>query len=164
MKAPKDFLFVVASCCLLLFYNCEKDDICVEGTPGTPRLVIDFYDFENPETVKAPSNLTISAVATNTSIIAGGGPYTLPLRNDQEFTQFTFTLNLGQENENHDLVQINYRREDLYINRACGYKAQYLLGTDAVVNSQDTDNWIKGYSIIETTVQDETVVHLALLH
>ena len=69
-----------------------------------------------------------------------------------------------QENENHDLVQINYRREDLYINRACGYKAQYLLGTDAVVNSQDTDNWIKGYSIIETTVQDETVVHLALLH
>jgi len=38
------------------------------------------------------------------------------------------------------------------------------LGTDAVVNSQDTDNWIKGYSIIETTVQDETVVHLALLH
>jgi len=34
---------------LLLFVfsllGCEKDDICESTTPTTPRLVIEFYDF-----------------------------------------------------------------------------------------------------------------------
>ena len=40
---------------LLLFAfglsGCEKDDICDANTPTTPRLIISFYDYNNP-TVK----------------------------------------------------------------------------------------------------------------
>ena len=160
---PFLFLFIVSSC-LLWFTQCEKDDICVEGTPGTPRLVFDFYDVENPETLKDPGNFALTAVATSTTIELGSGPYTLPLRNDQDFTQFTLTLNPGQEDENQDLTQIQYLREDLYINRACGFRAVYTLNPNALVHLDDPEPWIKGFYIIETTVTDETVVHLALLH
>ena len=39
--------------CLLflscLTFGCEKDDICNEGTPGTPNVVIRFYDKDSPD-------------------------------------------------------------------------------------------------------------------
>ena len=41
-RFPWFFLFV------FLISACEKDDICNEGTPGTPRVVIRFFDNDNP--------------------------------------------------------------------------------------------------------------------
>ena len=34
---------------ILTIYNCESDDICPESTLTTPRLIVTFYDEENPE-------------------------------------------------------------------------------------------------------------------
>ena len=34
------------------FWNCEKDDICEDGTPTTPRMIIEFYDNLNPTAKK----------------------------------------------------------------------------------------------------------------
>ena len=30
----------------------EKDDICLEGTPATPRMIVLFKDYENPQAKK----------------------------------------------------------------------------------------------------------------
>jgi len=47
--------YIITSLALLLavsFWNCEKDDICAETTPTTPKLVIEFYDNANPTVLK----------------------------------------------------------------------------------------------------------------
>ena len=37
---------------LIANYSCERDDICPESTPTTPRLIIDLYDLGDQETQK----------------------------------------------------------------------------------------------------------------
>ena len=75
------------------------------------------------------------------------------------------------ETENTDRIQIHYDREDVYINRACGYRARFQLGTTAVVITQDENNWIKDFIRIEPNIDfiqpgtnEETTIHLGLLH
>ena len=41
--------------------SCEKDDICAESTPTTPKVVIEFYDAANPTTAKNVSNLVVTS-------------------------------------------------------------------------------------------------------
>ena len=38
-------------------YNCESDDICPESTLTTPRMIITFYDVNNPEVRKKVESL-----------------------------------------------------------------------------------------------------------
>ena len=37
---------------IITLQNCERDDICAEGTTTTPRLLIEFYDASNPDDFK----------------------------------------------------------------------------------------------------------------
>ena len=39
--------------------SCEKDDICLEGTPATPRMIVLFKDYENPLAKTEVSELLI---------------------------------------------------------------------------------------------------------
>ena len=41
--------YLVLFLIILTTYNCESDDICPESTLTTPRLIVTFYDEENPE-------------------------------------------------------------------------------------------------------------------
>ncbi len=43
----------------LISYNCERDDICAETTPTTPRLVVEFYDVNEPEDLKSVTRLSV---------------------------------------------------------------------------------------------------------
>ena len=47
---------------LIPLISCEKDDVCNEGTPGTPRLIIRFYDHENPTTFKGLPGIFVQEV------------------------------------------------------------------------------------------------------
>ncbi|MFC0604851.1 DUF6452 family protein [Winogradskyella pulchriflava] len=44
---------------LVTLQNCERDDICAESTTTTSRLIIEFYDTDNPEELKSVPNLTV---------------------------------------------------------------------------------------------------------
>jgi hypothetical protein len=47
----KKIVFITLSLLLAVsFWNCEKDDICAEGTPVTPRVIIEFYKFATETT------------------------------------------------------------------------------------------------------------------
>ena len=41
------------------FSSCEKDDICDANTPTTPRMVIKFFDINNPTVEKSVTNLKV---------------------------------------------------------------------------------------------------------
>ena len=49
----RSFIFLI----FLILFSCEKDDICLEGTPATPRMIILFKDHENPQAKKGVSEL-----------------------------------------------------------------------------------------------------------
>ena len=45
----------------LFILGCERDDICADGTPTTPQLLIDFFDATDTETVKSVTRLSVYA-------------------------------------------------------------------------------------------------------
>ena len=66
----KKIVFITLSLLLAVsFWNCEKDDICAEGTPTTPRVIIEFYDAANPTVLKNVTNLKV----VETSLTDGFG-------------------------------------------------------------------------------------------
>ena len=88
-------IFWIIPLFLTLLY-CESDDICPESTPTTPRLIITFYDVENPESKKNIESLGIYTVNNGElNIIEGiNGVNTdsiaIPLRDDESVTNFKF--------------------------------------------------------------------------
>ena len=147
--------------------SCEKDDICVDGT--TPLLIISFYDFDNPDTLKAPSNLVVKGklyddtfgdVITNTATDS----IQVPLRLEALNTVFSLTTNKTTDatNDNEDLVDFTYTIKEVFISRACGYIANY--ENLAVDLTADADNWIKNIVVENTTVENENAAHVKIYH
>lgn len=143
--------------------SCEKDDICLEGTVGTPRLQIGFFDSDNPEVAKSVSSLQIKAVSID-SVVPNADGFLLPLRVDQAFTEFEFTLNSGSDTERKTTVQFNYDRWDEYINRACGFRGHFILNQQSVAQKNLDSSWIRGFKVLQDTISNEETVHLALYH
>ncbi|MDR7370672.1 DUF6452 family protein [Flavobacterium aquidurense] len=117
--------------------SCEKDDICDANTPTTPRLVITFYDVNNPSLLKNVTNLKVVGEGMTEGIIfnengtettkylANGSTISIPLKTDADVTTFTFELDSGNENPaaiNKDAMTFYYTRQNVYVSRACGFK------------------------------------------
>ncbi len=54
MKKLSVFILIVA----IILIGCERDDICAEGTSTTPRVIIEFYDSDNPENLESVPRLS----------------------------------------------------------------------------------------------------------
>lgn len=59
---------LIPLCIVLLLTNCERDDICSEVTPTTPRLIIQFYDITEADELKFVPNLTVYGDSPNIPI------------------------------------------------------------------------------------------------
>ena len=158
---------IVVFLVVLGFNSCEKDDICVDG--NTPLLVIRFYDIDNPETLKAPSNLevkgllsadTYGAIIKNTA----ADSIQIPLRIEGLNTVFSLTTNTTTDaaNANEDLITFTYTTKNVFISRACGYIVTYEnLATEL---ENDTDNWIKDIEVVTTSVENQNTAHVKIFH
>ena len=143
---------------------CEKDDICLSTVVGTPDLVILLLD-KDTGTRQSPSGFSIRPIGTEKELVRStGDSLALPLQITEAITQFEFILNGGSENENIDTLQINYQRQDQFINGACGFRANFVLDQTPVFILNSGDNWIKGAVILKDTISDETAAHLGILH
>ena len=161
--------------------SCEKDDICIEDTVGTPHLIIRFYDAANPTETKTVPNLQVESIdapdpnipilsATPTDSIA------IPLRVLEETTDITLINDYGAIDDNgtpsddtddiplqnEDFIIISYTNQELFISRACGYKNIFNLQSFNVTT--DTDNWIINSEIINNPVENETNAHIHIFH
>ena len=154
-----NFLFI------LLLFSCEKDDICLEGTPATPRMIILFKDFENPQVKKVVDDLLIRGLGLVDSLTTfSGDSIAVPLRNSFEFTQYEFTLTTSSPTLLSDSLQINHKQFDTYMSRACGYKSTFVLENPNYYNLTQGTGWIKSIEKIRDTLSDETSSHLAIYH
>ncbi len=158
---PRSIIFLM----VLILFSCEKDDICLEGTPASPRLIILFKDYENSQAKKEVNELLIRGVGQlDTLIIYSGDSIAIPLRNNYEFTQYEFTLNTSSTTLLSDSLQINHRQFDTYINRACGYKSNFVFENTFQYNLTQGEGWIKSVEKTRDTLSDEKKSHLAIYH
>lgn len=180
MKKISLFLIVIAIIGIGSNISCESDDICAESTATTPSLIIDLYDVENPENIKAITRIAIGGIDNDfllTNGIVSLSKIILPLKTDANSTSFALIKDAVVNNNNtpadssddflegnQDIITINYTRSDVYVSRACGYKTIFQNVTLSI--AADTDNWIKSRQplIDNQTVEDETQTHYNLFH
>ena len=168
MKILKIFFFVIII--ITAFFACEKDEICLEET--TPRLIIRFYNIDEPDELKKVSKLAarvegIEDFYSDGAISLATDSIVIPIRAEQDFTKIELVLNgsdLDPENDNSDFINLTYNREDKFVSRSCGYKALfYDVKTSFEV---DDDNWVKSIKTVETpqNITNEYEAHVKIYH
>ena len=144
---------------------CEKDDICIESEIGTPRIILSFYDKTNKTLKKPVENLLIKGIEREDTLdIFSGDSIAIPLRNNSNFSKYEFILNAGGENSNNDTIHFEYSRYDLYINRACGFKSNYILNDPPAKLFNIDSPWIEQILKLKDTILNENNAHLAIYH
>lgn len=152
---------------LCLFFSCERDDICPATTPTTPLLIIEFFDVAESDDNKAVQGLSYIAEGTTDTIIAGNvDSITIPLNTNLNKTRYQFIKNTNNPNLiNADEVEFIYQTNEVYINRACGFKAVYSdLSAIRQVEDPITNNWIRSVIIEQINVENEQNTHISILH
>ena len=163
------------------FSSCEKDDICDANTPTTPRLVLSFYDINNPSTLQNVTKLKVVGEGMEEGIIfnpdatgeaqylTNGNTISIPLKTDANTTTYNFTYNSGNSNPALvfvDKVTINYSHNEVYVSRACGYKTLFTLSpTDAIVHTAEpstAETWMQYISVEKTNIENENETHLKI--
>ena len=161
----KEFNLIIFSLIFFLFYNsCEKDDICLSDTPSSPRLIVKMVDKDDPTSYKLANDLLIKVVDNDSINIKSSDSIILNLNPYKNYTQFEFILNQGSENQNIDTLQINYSLNNIYIDRACGYKTSFIFNSNALTLINEKNNWIESYLILKDTIINEEQAHMAILH
>jgi hypothetical protein len=169
--------------------SCEKDDICDPNTPTTPRLVIKFYDINNPTIPKDVVDLKVigegksetdGAIIFNENAIgeakylANGNTISIPLKTDANSTSYTLILDSQNPNAaaiNKDVIKFNYTHQDLYVSRACGFKTNFILDAQddtttpptVPFNQVDVDLkglWMQRLRVIEYNIDNENETHV----
>ena len=151
---------------LISLNGCTRDDICPEGTPTTPLLIITFKDNSNPLLAKPVTNLSVvTADIGSAQVIA---PTTtdsiaVPLKAGADLTAYRFTKDTGGDFPNTDILTFSYTREDLYVNRACSFKTVYD-SLEADLQNEGTANWILDMDPLTTRIENENEAHIVILH
>ena len=169
MKKHHLFLLTVA----LIYFGCEKDDVCPATTQTTPRLIIEFYDIAAPDQIKSVPGLfaigldsDFNEIPIHNEIVSTRSSIALPLQNNSIQTQFKLYKSYDLVNSmitgNPDIITITYEIETVYVSRACGYINNYSIQTFSI----DTDNeqWLINSEILLTQVITENEIHVKVLH
>lgn len=134
--------------------NCEKDDICVEAT--TPKLIVVFYNDSIPADKKKVDSLTVWA-DENGKIYENKLIDSIAIQLD--LTQNS-TLYQFKSGALIDTINFTYDRKDVFVSRSCGYKTIF---ENLQIESRSA-NWIKNDTIKNTTIYNETAIHLSIFH
>ncbi len=152
----KKYIFISI---LLLLTNssCEKDDVCLE--PVTPKLMLKFYDFQNPLNEKEVENLSIVVLPENDTIYKNltTNELSLQLNVNQDFSKFLFI-----KDQNTDTLTFSYERHPVFVSKTCGYKTIFEQFSTQL--STDNNLWIKNIEVITPTVNTDTLTHVKIFH
>ena len=169
MKRKIILLLIVIFSSFTILIRCERDDICIEGTVGTPNLIIRFFDYDDIDQPKSVPFFVINELNDDyrdyiRRYLIGNDSISIPLKANQDFTELKFFYNWGGEDENIDTLKINHNRFDTYMNRACGFKGQYIFKDSPIEGIGTAGSWIKSYKIIKDSILNEQSMHLAFYH
>lgn len=153
---------------LFILEACQENDICTGDLPDTPHLVIEFYDYDNPQFLKPTESFNAKALgadkfyyedAINDTIAA------LPLKTDA--TETTYELIMFQQDsatnqQQIDTLKFTYTPNEVYVDRACGFKDEFLdFDTNLLPPGSDSGNWIKAFEVQQPNIiKNEKDPHL----
>ncbi len=168
MKPSMRSVFLILA--VLLSLSCERDDICIDEV--TPKLIIRFYDFENPELFKDVANIKVNIEGAdgdyvNETITTLTDSIALPINVAGNQTRYTLTLQENEvleQEENADILEITYIQEDVFVSRPCGYKAIF---NEVVPDlEKDEDNWIDEIVPLSDPldINNESSAHVKIYH
>ncbi|CAM4194213.1 DUF6452 family protein [Gillisia limnaea] len=159
---------------LMLLTSCQRDDICPESTETTPQVRISFFDFEERDIPKPPANLRVKLSDTDSILLnrVNVADIRIPLRTNRNVTEYDFILNAavidttGEDaTGNPDRLLFAYARDEIYINRACSYKVNFIdLNVDLQPEEDASTTWIKEINLVEETIANETNTHIFIYH
>lgn len=178
IKKVSLIVFLLGTLC-----TCERDDICPEDVPTTPRLILEFYDLLNQENIKEVPNLFVQGIGNDFSLSGFSGTtdisvVELPLKTNENSTSYSFIKDYsindnGTPNDtsddffdgNEDIITINYTAETIYVSRACGFKTIYK-AINIQFDVDDMDRWIALAQPVNDnqSIEDETTTHFKLFH
>ena len=167
MEKIRISLFVLIA--IISFNACEKDDICVDG--DTPKLIIRFYDNENPGELKAVPSLRVVGLGQSTTVNTFADrssldSIALPLRINEANTGFILISDSADEDDletgNNDTLTFDYSTLEVFISRACGYIANYDDLSELLTS--DSENWIQNIEIVSPLIQQQDSAHVKILH
>lgn len=163
-KQAAPFILLILLFCI--WVGCEKDDICLDDTPSTPRLIVKLFDKEDRLLSKAADNITIYGIGKENPLITlTTDSLVLPLRTQDAYTQYAFLLPTSTASVTvGDTLQFNYRRYDQYLNRSCGYRTNFILDKNTISYPNAVPIWMDSFEILIDTVSNEQQTHLAIYH
>jgi hypothetical protein len=159
----KNILFLVLL--TSIFAACEKDDFCIQN-PVTSRLIIDFYDDTNRETLKNVQRFSIIAEGKTDSLFVNttSNSIAIPLNSLTQETRYTLKKNDENGAKIDDKIAtftIQYDTEEEFVSRSCGFKVIF----NNVAFSSDTNSWITDFT--PTTIinlDDQSAAHVQIFH
>ena len=139
----------------MLLFSCERDDICTTEIK-TPRLVISFYDNEQPDMIKNVDTLSVWA------------PGKEKLYDRQKVDSILLPLNpattglqyILQSGNKTDTLYLQYHPQEKYISRSCGFIYTFLLQE----GTHTSTSWIKNTDISTPQPIDNEQTHLKIYH
>jgi hypothetical protein len=159
----KNILFLVLFTCI--FSACEKDDFCIEN-PVTSKLIIDFYDDTNRETLKNVQRFSIIAEGKIDSLFVNitSNSISIPLNSLTLETRYILKKNDDNGAKVDDKIAtftIKYDTEEEFVSRSCGFKVKF----NNLEFSSNTNSWITDFT--PTTIinlDDQSAAHVQIFH
>ena len=162
--------------CIVLFTigisSCEKDDLCDPSLSVTPRLIITFVDITDPEERKTVDELQLKEIgasgfapldSSGSTLLTDEDSIAVPLRTDNNRTSYDFYRE-DATGINIDNIDFNYTLEEIYINRACGFKVTYN-NLGFVQNPESTgQEWIRNVRVLTESVTSNNDIHIEIRH
>ena len=153
---------------LVVFSACEKDDFCIQN-PVTSKLIIDFYDDTNRETLKNVQRFSIIAHGETDSVFTNKtyNSISIPLNYlNAETSETVYTLKKNDSNGagiSNEIAtfSIIYDTEEEFVSRSCGFKVIF----KNVGFSSSTNSWITAFT--PTTIinlDDQSEAHVQIFH
>ena len=153
---------------LIVSSACEKDDFCIQN-PVTSKLIIDFYDDTNRETLKNVQRFSIIAQGETDSVFTNKtyNSISIPLNYlNAETSETVYTLKKNDSNGaaiSNEIAtfSIIYDTEEEFVSRSCGFKVIF----KNVAFSSSTNSWITAFT--PTTIinlDDQSEAHVQIFH
>lgn len=170
---------LIASIAVLLILttyllSCEKDDICAEGTPTTPGLVVEFYEEGSDDVPKSVTNFRYyvpgredDMLPPDKDTLTSVTKIILPLRTDQDEVTWALRYNAGTKS-NTDLFTVKYTRTNTYVSRACGYKTTFTLlpetneAPNPLIEPGSDGKLIEDYIIVNPNIENQNEAHVKI--
>ena len=155
--------FALLAFVILALIACEKDDFCTQN-PVTPNLVLRFYDKDDTNDLKNVERLSIIAEGKTDSLFVGRttDSIAIPLNSLAEKTVYTLKMNTVDGNIANNqtaTLTIEYKPEDDYVSRSCGYRIVF---ADVTLNHS---GWIDNLSTNSIPLIDnQAKAHVQVYH